>query len=239
MSVSHEQAARYAARKAELYAQRKEGHLCVQCGAQDDRTLSGKCMCERCSEANKRRMRSKSRQEYQRDTYKMLKKHHFCITCRKQDAFTLAGRAQCAECSQRANENRRKMLRNPQRKEHRLNQSRQWREKMIAERRCVECGRKLPTNWEKRRCPNCNAAANQNALEKARASGVRSKEDAISHGLCCLCCKRPVIAGKKMCQSCYDGTLKRLEKARPKVPDAEHPWRKLRFGMKTERGDAT
>lgn len=48
MSVPPEQAARYAARKSRMYAQRKEAHLCVQCGAQDDRTLSGKCMCEKC-----------------------------------------------------------------------------------------------------------------------------------------------------------------------------------------------
>lgn len=240
MSVSSEQAARYAARKSRMYAQRKEAHLCVKCGAQDDRTLSGKCMCEKCAEALGRRQRTQRRRTYQRDTYQMLKAHHYCVSCRKQDAFTLAGRAHCAECNERANENRRRMLRNADAMEHRLNKSLQWRKKMISERRCIICARKLPFGWEKRRCPNCNAAMNQRAMDKRRAAGRLSKEDAKAQGLCCLCCKKPALPGKQMCQSCYDGACRNVAKAR-QARGKDHPWRKISFGnpKKQKGGDET
>lgn len=235
-----EQALRYAARKSRMYAQRKEAHLCVQCGAQDDRTLSGKCMCERCAKTLGQRQRTQRRRDYQRDTYQMLKEHHYCVSCRKQDAFTLAGRAHCAECNERANENSRKVLRNPRKMEHRLNQSHKWREKMISERRCVECGRKLPFGWDKRRCPNCNAAMNQKAMYKRRAAGRVSRSDAISAGLCFLCCKEPSLPEKKMCQTCYNKVIRGLEKAR-QARGKDHPWRKIPFGNPENQkgGDAT
>ena len=235
-----EQALRYAARHSRSYAQRREAHLCVQCGAQDARTLSGKCMCEKCAMTLGRRQHTQHRRTYQRDTYQMLKAHHYCVSCRKQDAFTLAGRAHCAECNERANENRRKMLRNTDALKQRNKWNREWRKKMISERRCVECGRKLPFVWDKRRCPNCNAAMNQKALDKARAAGVRSREDAVSAGLCAICCKKPALPEKKMCQECYAVACRNVAKAR-QARGKDHPWRKIPFGNPENQkgGDAT
>ena len=240
MSVSPEQAARYAARHSRMYAKRREANLCVQCGAQDDRTLSGKCMCQLCSEARRQQLRSPKRKEYQRDTYQMLKDHHYCVSCRRQDAFTLAGRAHCAECNERANENRRRTLRNADAMEHRLNQTRQWKEKIVSEHRCVDCGKKMPDGWSKRRCPRCNAKANRKAQDKARAAGIRSRADAISAGLCVICCKTPALPEKKMCPECYAVACRNAEKAR-QARGKDHPWRKISFGnpKKQKVGDAT
>ena len=70
----------------ELYKYRKSHHLCTQCGKQDERTLSGRILCESCynKAATTRRYR----------TEKRLKKHQ-CILCGKIDARTLAGHQLC------------------------------------------------------------------------------------------------------------------------------------------------
>lgn len=33
-----------------VYYNRRENHLCVDCGKQDEQTLKGKCRCAQCAE---------------------------------------------------------------------------------------------------------------------------------------------------------------------------------------------
>ena len=74
-----------------LYEYRKENQLCCQCGKQDERTLSGRTMCESCYD-NKRKSRK------YRDQIRFKK--HECIICGKVDARTLAGRRMCEGCAE-------------------------------------------------------------------------------------------------------------------------------------------
>ena len=68
---------------------RKSLNRCVLCGKQDERTLSGYAICNKCAE--------KQRQYKQK-----LKEQHRCIQCGEQDERTLAGKTNCAFCSKKA-----------------------------------------------------------------------------------------------------------------------------------------
>lgn len=75
---------------------RKSRHVCVQCQAQDDRTLSGKTLCADCAAKNQADMAARRERR---------KSEHLCVRCGKQTPETLAGAVMCADCAQSAKEN--------------------------------------------------------------------------------------------------------------------------------------
>ena len=68
---------------------RKSLNRCVLCGKQDERTLSGYAICNKCAE--------KQRQYKQK-----LKEQHRCTKRGERDERTLAGKTNCAFCSKKA-----------------------------------------------------------------------------------------------------------------------------------------
>lgn len=98
----------------------KRNHRCVRCGNKDERTLSGKTVCQSCmdrekiyrvnkatgivtekariSEAERIEHRNKVQREYMRKKREWRKQHHVCTECGATDALTLAGHARCTDC---------------------------------------------------------------------------------------------------------------------------------------------
>ena len=68
---------------------RKALNRCVLCGKQDERTLSGYAICDKCAE--------------KQSQYKQkLKEQHRCTQCGGQDERTIAGKTRCEFCFKNA-----------------------------------------------------------------------------------------------------------------------------------------
>lgn len=81
------------------YAKAKAEHRCTWCWKQDERTLQGYSLCERCRETGNRKSR---------DRRERLKAEHRCIYCGERDEWTLTGKIMCDACRIRHNVIRRK-----------------------------------------------------------------------------------------------------------------------------------
>ena len=137
---------------------------------------------------------------WQRENRQMMVKCHLCRDCGKQDAWTLKGHNYCFECNEKRNEKGRAW-----REKHKEEINAKRREKYIerkAENRCPRCGRKL-VFLDKVLCAHCAAKDSNNFkahYERKRVGWV-----------CTQCCKAPPIPGKKLCQSCYDKNMVKLQ----------------------------
>lgn len=80
------------------YRKRKALNQCVECGKQDDYTISGRSLCFECNEKNKVRTKkyyAENKEKIKTDR-QILIKRGICITCRKRNAAK--GRKRCKEC---------------------------------------------------------------------------------------------------------------------------------------------
>ncbi len=145
--------------------------------------------------------------------YNLRKKYHYCVTCGKQDAFTLNGRARCAECQDTQN----KFHKNhPEYNErHKENDKKQYLERK-EKGLCTRCGAKATPG--KAKCEKC---LSKDRINHKNHSNSISREMANDLGLCMTCLKNPQVQGHKLCQSCYEKTLKSIENARTFI-SAEH-----------------
>ena len=80
----------------EYNRKRKENHICILCGCQDERTLSGKVHCEFCATYEKKK---------QGERYMRLLSEKRCVTCGKQDENTINGYVRCAICMEKQRKN--------------------------------------------------------------------------------------------------------------------------------------
>ena len=72
------------------YERRKTARQCVDCGTSDDRTRSGKILCENCTvKANRKNLMRRQK----------LIDAHRCACCGKQDRYTINGRSICFNCA--------------------------------------------------------------------------------------------------------------------------------------------
>lgn len=153
--------------KAKSYNARKqrfrEEKRCINCGAQDERTLAGRVLCEACKDKETVR-RNKLSQAWRekglcvwcgkpaapgyklceacrgrsKERFEARKANHVCIYCGTQDEKTLSGYTMCENCLET----------------HALNNAK-CRDFHIAHRKCVQCGKPLPDGWYYVRCPVC------------------------------------------------------------------------------------
>lgn len=148
------------------------------------------------------------------ERYKALKAMHRCTRCGKSDAYTLAGKITCAECSEIANEcNARYYSRN---RESIAAKARDARKQMRTDGRCVLCGKPNPTGYAT--CETCRA--------KRRICRAPVRVIWEEQGVCVRCGKEPAKDGSKLCEACYQKTVKTLEKGRKNAHTKKHPWRK-------------
>lgn len=210
---------------------------CLNCGKQDERTLSGMSRCQSCADKENRMQRERmdaapqkraAKNAAQREWRRMLRERCLCVDCKKQDAYTLNGHARCFECSQKNSIQACKVARATQEKRNINAKARrdQWRE----DGRCTRCGGvKLPYDLHMT-CAICRAKS------KAKREDKLAKQDSYyprrTPGLCYFCL-HPVMEGKKVCQRCYDVRMPGMKKARETAwkNNGKHVWRRLNDTM--------
>lgn len=74
---------------------RKAAKECTVCGRQDERTLSGRALCEVCANKNL---------EHRKNRYHAMREARVCVVCGEQDQRTYAGWALCERCKDLRNE---------------------------------------------------------------------------------------------------------------------------------------
>ena len=98
-----------------------------------------------------------------------LKAHHICRECKKTDAYTLAGRTYCADCAKKM-ANRKREKRTESREEYNAKRA-EYRKKLIEEKRCSRCGKKLSYGWKRKLCIECLTYFRRKAEERRREKG--------------------------------------------------------------------
>lgn len=72
------------------YIARRAAHLCTRCGKQDERTVSGRCLCSECWAKT---------QLSQQKRYNQRKTNRLCVDCGAQDSYTKRGKTLCFACA--------------------------------------------------------------------------------------------------------------------------------------------
>ena len=96
-------------------------------------------------------------------------KNHICRDCKQTDAYTLAGRTYCADCAEKM-ANRKKEKRSESREEYNAKMA-EYRKKLIEEKRCSRCGKKLSDGWKRKLCIECLTYSRRKAQERRREKG--------------------------------------------------------------------
>ncbi len=117
----------------ERYLKRKAAGICVSCGTKDDRTASGKVLCQACTD------RDKNHREILMCAAAAMR---VCKYCGAKDEHTKAGFRFCSECAGKVGELKRKS-------------ERERRKRLAAEWRCTSCGAALPPDYEYMTCTSC------------------------------------------------------------------------------------
>lgn len=104
-------------------------------------------------------------QEYR----KKQKKYHICRDCGNQDAFTLSGHTYCAYCAEKQAAAKREQRAKDGGKKNQ-EACKKWRDKNIAEHKCVYCGRPLKENYKYKTCEYCRATKKIGRKKAARRS---------------------------------------------------------------------
>lgn len=146
-----------------------------------------------------------TKSEYYKRIREIAKAEHRCIQCGKQDAYTLNGRARCSVCADKGKVADRKRYQTHNGSEA----QKKVRENRASKGLCVRCGRIAPPG--RRTCALCISHTNQNLRDKKIAEGMNWPRG--SNGICWTCNKEPVMEGKKICQSCYEKTMKSQQMA--------------------------
>ena len=103
-----------------------------------------------------------------------LKANHICRDCKQTDAYTLAGRTYCADCAEKM-ANRQREKRSEHREEYRA-KSAEYRKKLIEEKRCSRCGKKVSDGGERKRCIECLTYLRRKAEERRREKGQNGRK---------------------------------------------------------------
>lgn len=150
--------------------------------------------------------------KYDRERYLLFKRLHVCAGCQEQDALTMAGHVYCTACAEKRSaykatryaadpeyrqsirENKRK--RDQYRREHHL---------------CTQCGKPLPSSYERIICLGCRAKRREKSRNRRREAGAIPFDMLGANGMCCRCGREPALPGKKLGQKCYDSNIRYLK----------------------------
>lgn len=198
---------------------RRKNKQCINCGKQDENTLSGKCRCLECTQ--KQKEYSKKNRQYLSECNKQIrayyKSHQRCTICGKQDAYTLSGHTKCADCSEKHSEaaktyNQEHKDKISAYKKKKYNQNKQYR---IENHLCTTCGKKLDENYTYNTCQMCRYKRREYYKKEAIKNGVipgcRGE-----NGICYICNKEKATHGK-LCDECYKKAIKSLQYAKESI----------------------
>lgn len=165
-------------------------------------------------------MAYKNRQDainYGKEYRKMCKKFHLCVYCKQQDAYTIGGRSACYECAEKmAKLKKTKYYSTTEARQKRCEERKQLRQRHIARHECTVCGKKLAENYLYKTCSHCRTY--NKIRQRTNDSFMRGE-----FGICWQCNKEPCIAGKRVCDKCYEMKLGILSNI--KIDNSNHVWR--------------
>jgi len=190
--------------RQERYNFRKLHGICGVCGKRD--AVPGQVRCEVCAESSK-------------GNYYHYKSHGICVSCGEYSA--VPGKTRCEVCEAKHTEtSARRIERMTAEEKERYkkrcsetNKSKYYRRKNAGI--CVQCGKRQAEN-SKVKCSICLLKERERKREKRNEkNGIYiSRAEFPSYGICYLCCKNPVLEGKKLCAGCYEKHLASLQIAR-------------------------
>lgn len=197
------------------YKERKENKLCVRCNKQDERTLNGGALCQKCVDEKREERKNCSEEERKRineanDKYK--KKciaQNRCKRCGKQDAYTLTGKTHCYECTQKISEYHKKY--ENENKEKIAERKKKRHQELIDKGICTQC-RKRPAREGKTQCEIC-------ALKKKARDYKKTHSKWRDPDLCSRCHKNEKFKEFELCETCYNNALKGIKNAHAKLDE--------------------
>lgn len=201
--VSNEKAEPAAAQmtwQKKRYWERKNNHLCVVCGKQNE---TDKALCPEC--------RAKKNEYYRKNT-KFYASLHLCTRCGKNRTF--GEEKICPECRAiKATAQSLHGLTDEQKKNRYARRCRRYHER-LQQGICTLCGRRSAVEG-RAKCGICAAKSRerQREYQNRRKTGI-PRTERVQNGLCYTCGSRLDREGKAMCSRCESISRKNLEKAR-------------------------
>lgn len=195
------------------YKERKENKLCGRCGKQDERTLNGGVICQKCADEarekskipGEKKKRSESNERYKN---KLLAQNR-CKRCGKQDAYTIIGKKHCYECTQKISEYQKKYEK--ENKEKIAERKKKRHQELIDKGVCTQCG-KRPAREGKTQCEIC-------ALKKKTRDYKKTHSEFRNSDLCSRCHKNEKFKEFELCETCYNNSLKGIKNAHAKLDE--------------------
>lgn len=196
----------------ERYYKCKENGICVNC---HKREATKGLICDEC--------RSK-KNEYEREEYAFRKKHKICVRCGKEDAY--GDSVFCLACKMdkrySAKENYKNLSEAQSKKSQKLMDTYYLRKESGI---CVKCGKRHSEKGYVK-CDVCRYSEKHKEMLRRREQGILPK-DMGGNGIYCATCLKPVeTKGNKLCDRCYQNSLKNIAKAL-KSPPKDNYFRKL------------
>lgn len=151
------------------------------------------------------------------EIYHFYKDAGICVNCHARDA--VRGQTRCPDCRDRHNQYRRQ--RTEQEQEQMRKYQRERYESLKGSGLCVRCGKRPPESG-KSSCTFCLRKQSQYRKNERFRNGGVPRQTAIEIGWCPICCKRPVAKHRRVCEICYDGILRGVQRRETKrtAPEA-------------------
>lgn len=153
--------------------------------------------------------------ERERERYDYLKSRGICVKCGREKA--LEKRILCLECREKHKEtNKARYERVKNTEEYKVANkvsSKAYYDKRKEMGLCPKCGKRKSKDSEYKLCYRCRSRARKDISLRY----IYELENR-----CRLCGEHELFNGLKICKSCYDKKIVKMQEARTK----EHPWRK-------------
>lgn len=197
-------------KKRRTYKAYKDAGICVRC--HKNPAMQGKTQCEACTkEESKKEM----------ENYYFYKSIGICVSCHKYMAAP--GKTRCEMCAAKEAEIGKKKFDSLSREEKKECNKKRWEREKKKEDACrsmgicVKCGRPLARTSSRVCLEHLLEERRKNERYRQANRGNRltrkERKELPSYGICCKCCKNPVMEGKKVCGTCYEANLRALEAA--------------------------
>lgn len=186
----------------ERYKRCREEHLCLWCGKPLDREGS---LCSACVEKSKQR--SKAYKQY----YLSM---GICPVCRKRKVTP--GFKSCVVCRDNKAMKRMANKADPEKQKAQSIKRKKIRIERIENGICVVCGKQKAEKGFKT-CPECRKKHKRYRKLYITKYQLSDRALWVSQGRCERCGSYDLQEGKKLCKTCYNNSLKSLEKGRSVV----------------------
>ena len=218
-NTSEEKKAQARQANRERYARLKEQGLCVQCAKPVE--VQGEAICKSCKATRKGYNQVMTASERSMERYNFYKEKGICTSCGSEPVKE--GKTLCWRCAANKNDALRLKytgrIASEEEKEKRREEYNYYKEHGL----CPRCHKEKPADGFVH-CAACRALLKRKAQDKRNETTI---ERSMRSGFkVCYVCEKPVKEGYRLCEECYQRSLKSLEKAREAslALGDERPW---------------